>query len=790
MPRENRKRGKKHKKQPEHEPEQQANSKHEEEQPEPIVGSLDKPSWIVPGPKQDEEVNPEAPYGFVDADVKAYFRTVDVQIRDWQENRDESTEEGGDTDPNEQKRLFFIAALSEMHGKEKQLATDPDCSVVIERMTYSMDDFVRRVFVDSLTGSYETLVRHRFASHVCQTLFTVSKDTISRETKGIMPIVPDSLDQGELPSLTQLILDVIKELLPNFPSLVMDPFASHVIRSMLLLLSPNLSAGASRENTQFMVRSKKSATWKAKQGVMKSVFVDDKREDGKGKGKENKSEGVPPEFSQMARRIIEVFRSQVGDNEVRAMAASKVACPGLQMLLEVEADQNMHNEPGSLMDRVMVGMITACRKGPLTSIDESDYVGTLLRDPNSSRLLEIIATHCPSDAFDLLWKTYFKGKLPRLAVHTAANFVVAKAIERLSEVQLSEACDELENTWNKVIHTAKTGVLRAVIERAAIYKTLSQSISVIVSLAFGITDPADRTYIVPCVLTLFSLQDYRKAQESLAQSENQNTPHRNAPHSRSNLLRPQIQGSVLLQSLLRLPDPHNQFVIESIFSLSFEERIKIAQDPSGSRVFDVLLDSSTVLAKFKRQFVLDFIGHYDVLLDDKLGSRVVDRCWAFCDTYLKEKIARSLITKEQVLAASYFGKFFARNLNLHLLQRRPEEWRNLQSERKRSQGQHAAPTESAPVIKTLAEQAPSNEHRKRKSRPEDEIDALFNAKLGKRVKKAALSETTSTSDGPSKISAVKEVAVGEEDKELEQVLGAIRLAPKDDGQSKKKQKRR
>jgi len=146
-----------------------------------------------------------------------------------------------------------------------------------------------------------------------------------------------------------------------------------------------------------------------------------------------------------------------------------------------------------------------------------------------------------------------------------------------------------------------------------------------------------------------------------------------------------------------------------------------------------------------------------------------------------------LITKEQVLAASYFGKFFARNLNLYLLQRRPEEWRNLQSERKRSQGQHAIPTESAPMMETPAEQAPSNEKRKRKSRPEDEIDALFNAKLGKRIKKAALSETTSTPDSPSK---VLDVATKEEDKELEQVLGAIRLAPKDDGQSKKKQKRR
>lgn len=64
---------------------------------------------------------------------------------------------------------------------------------------------------------------------------------------------------------------------------------------------------------------------------MKSVFDNDTRGDRKGKGKEKESEGVPPDFSQMARRIIEVFKSQISENEVRAMAASKVACPGLQV---------------------------------------------------------------------------------------------------------------------------------------------------------------------------------------------------------------------------------------------------------------------------------------------------------------------------------------------------------------------------------------------------------------------------------------------------------------------------
>ena len=51
------------------------------------------------------------------------------------------------------RHLFFVAALTEMSGKEKQLATDPDCSTILERMLYSMDDFVRRVFLDRLGGS-------------------------------------------------------------------------------------------------------------------------------------------------------------------------------------------------------------------------------------------------------------------------------------------------------------------------------------------------------------------------------------------------------------------------------------------------------------------------------------------------------------------------------------------------------------------------------------------------------------------------------------------------------------
>jgi nucleolar protein 9 len=46
-------------------------------------------------------VTDEAPFGYVDANIKAYFRTVDVQIRNWQERDGDANERADGVDPNE-----------------------------------------------------------------------------------------------------------------------------------------------------------------------------------------------------------------------------------------------------------------------------------------------------------------------------------------------------------------------------------------------------------------------------------------------------------------------------------------------------------------------------------------------------------------------------------------------------------------------------------------------------------------------------------------------------------------
>lgn len=107
MPREFRKRGKKAKKNtPQHDLKP---IKHDQPPHEPEHHNLDEagPSWIISTTPTNvpEEPNLEAPFGYLDADVKAYFRTVDVQIRNWQENGPEVNAEdangNADVDPNE-----------------------------------------------------------------------------------------------------------------------------------------------------------------------------------------------------------------------------------------------------------------------------------------------------------------------------------------------------------------------------------------------------------------------------------------------------------------------------------------------------------------------------------------------------------------------------------------------------------------------------------------------------------------------------------------------------------------
>lgn len=114
----------------------------------------------------------------------------------------------------------------------------------------------------------------------------------------------------------------------------------------------------------------------------------------------------------------------------------------------------MHTKSYSLLDRISGGAITFSASNK--TLDESEYIPSLMRDSTSSRLMESVFLNSPPGAFGLLWGTYLKGNMIKLANHPIANFVLSKAVEKAGEGQLKgmlEELDEVLDKWARESHT-------------------------------------------------------------------------------------------------------------------------------------------------------------------------------------------------------------------------------------------------------------------------------------------------------------------------------------------------
>jgi nucleolar protein 9 len=149
---------------------------------------------------------------------------------------------------------------------------------------------------------------------------------------------------------------------------------------------------------------------------------------------------------------------------------------------------------------------------------------------------------------------------------------------------------------------------------------------------------------------------------------------------------------------------------------------------------------------------------------------------------------------ERYLVGSEYGRFFARKANLNLLRRRPDEWRDLQTQtiaQSTIVASAVTPAASTPAVDVTLLEKKDMVHRKvkkRKAEGTNEIDALFaGAGLdGKKTKRAALGldiDEVTAKDTEKRRGQGDEANVGG----MKEIMDAIRTAPAPD---KKREKRR
>jgi nucleolar protein 9 len=206
-----------------------------------------------------------------------------------------------------------------------------------------------------------------------------------------------------------------------------------------------------------------------------------------------------------------------------------------------------------------------------------------------------------------------------------------------------------------------------------------------------------------------------------------------------------------------------------------EQLLVLCHDATASRVIDALFTSVNVPKAARRKLALALLGHYERLVCDRIGSRVGERVWEGAEPYLREKIARALLPHEQALAGDAFGKYFARRLKLHVLRRRPDEWREMQVVPVVEPAPALAPTPAPASVK----EEHAAERKSKSKRKVDEIDALFDsAGLGGGKKKRGALKAEGAN-------IIKDEGAAD----LGAVLGAIKAAPKGDKLPKKKKKK-
>lgn len=301
------------------------------------------------------------------------------------------------------------------------------------------------------------MVKHRFASHVCETLFLQSAPLVSQEmdTEYLSkPGAEEISDDTPFASMESLFLFMINEIIPELKELVTQTFASHTIRTLLLLLSGRPVASAAA-----LIQSKKNENIPMNtEGVNKEIS--------------DKMSVVPQSFHEAVNKVLAAVNDEFSTEELRMLAVHRIGSPALQIMLQLEMglskkDRRTKEKAGGSLLAKLTGVTqkdeaaavaaetaAAVKQEDVDGVKQEDadeegpgversFFQNLLYDPVGSHLAESLMRFAPKKDFNMLYKRFIKPRLGSLARNETAAFVVQRVLEKLTKEGLEEAVKEI-----------------------------------------------------------------------------------------------------------------------------------------------------------------------------------------------------------------------------------------------------------------------------------------------------------------------------------------------------------
>lgn len=575
------------------------------------------PDVEMEGAPGDNEGNFNEPtfFGLVDRQELEYFKTA------------ESTLAVDGFASSEERQGFIDGVFEEAKGKELKLVINQVCSKLIERLILLASDEQAIGIFSRFSGHILSLSKHKYSSHCVETLLVRSAALVEKEILNQLQV-----EDGEKP-IHELLVSAAREFEPVLKEAARDPYASHVLRVLLLILNGSELPSASSNSSA--LRSKKSRS------VRKYIDI---------KGEQPaRAYQVPGSFKEELKTLISSLASDLDTTSSREMAIDKVSSPVMQLVIQIESSLGSKKKR---KDNQKVTSLIFTSNSPDSGVEDSSegaFVEYLLSDPVGSHFFEAVIQWLSLGTVERLYTTYMKDRIEKLARRDAGSFVVQAVLKKLRPNEARAILDTLIPDL-EILSTSNSQFVRTLIRVSANHENYRQD-----EIVNKILDQYKVESPLQFASKLLSLD---KLDDTAANSNDD------------------MNRSLLFQDLVDSSPKCLANAAKSFEQLDTDKLIAIAKHPQWSHCLEKCFVPKLDIV-IRRKLLNKLSGSFAELACNAYGSHLIDACWKFTYKlkFFRERIAQELVDNEQkVKHDSMYGRTVWRNWKLDDYVRRKHEW--------------------------------------------------------------------------------------------------------------------
>ncbi|TDH69321.1 hypothetical protein CCR75_002566 [Bremia lactucae] len=535
-----------------------------------------------------------------------------------------------DTTTTEDVHLMLWNVLEELAPRAASAASDRHAGELLEVFLPLMSDAQLRFLLHKMNGYVSHLWTNRYSSHVLQHILSRASLVMAKEVNGddddIESVENEDDRMKEIPPMSDVIINMVKEVKNEWISLMNDVSASHVMRSVLAVLAGKPLVSEKRGK-------------KAKHRVV--TFVEARTD----KNGVQVSFAVPNPCEKLLKELLTVL-IESSTHELQNLVYNQNSGPLIASALKLAP----HKSQKKLMKRIL-------QWDDKDSCESGFY--QLAADAVTSHLLESLFESASDKFFTKVYERCMRGKLLQLAEHNIANYVVQDTIKLVrTEAGALKVLEELETVLWTLLSMGRPGVIWRVVEMCVKFKVHQKEVfNALVSAVAKQESKKPETVRKNLVASLLNVQLSTSATSAKVQLN--------------------CMGAKIIEQLQQFEaGEYLAPLYEGILAFNSVQLMALAKDSTGSRcLVEPIWESKELSTAWVREQLYErFVGKFGTLAMDRLGAFSVIKCYETVPLDKKEAIVRELLAVETQLSGSHFSQLVMNTCHLFEYKRSREKW--------------------------------------------------------------------------------------------------------------------